>query len=118
MKLQVFSEEYDQAATREALLRRDIRKDERQIDAARANVSDDKQSLQRQTIDAYVSNGADLGRPLRPHGQENALPAQQTYLEEAAGSLSSAMSSLRFSEHALVERTDQLSRDRPSRVPR
>ena len=98
-------------ATREALLRRDIRKDERQIDAARANVSDDKQSLQRQTIDAYVSDGATSDALSVLTGTENALPAQQTYLEDAAGSLSSAMSSLRFSEHALVERTDQLSRD-------
>ena len=111
VKLQVLSEEYDQAATREALLRRDIRKDERQIDAARTNVSDDKQSLQRQTIDAYVSDGATSDALSVLTGTENAFPAQQTYLEDAAGSLSSAMSSLRFSEHALVERTDQLSRD-------
>jgi len=111
VKLQVLSEEYDQVATREALLRRDIRKDERQIDAARANVSDDKQSLQRQTIDAYVSDGATSDALSVLTGTENAFPAQQTYLEDAAGSLSSAMSSLRFSEHALVERTDQLSRD-------
>ena len=102
VKLQVLSEEYDQVATREALLRRDIRKDERQIDAARANVSDDKQSLQRQTIDAYVSDGATSDALSVLTDTENALPAQQTYLEDAAGSLSSAMSSLRFSEHALV----------------
>jgi len=111
VKLQVLSEEYDQAATREALLRRDIRKDERRIDAARSNVSDDKQLLQRQTIDAYVSDGATSDDLSALTGNENALPAQQTYLEDAAGSLSSAVSSLRFSEHALVERANQLARD-------
>ena len=111
VKLEVLSEEYDQAATREALIERDIRKDERSIAFARSNVCEDKQSLQRQAIDAYVNDSATSGVLSALTSKENALPAQQTYLEAAAGNLSTAVSSLRFSEHSLVERTAQLERD-------
>jgi cell wall-associated NlpC family hydrolase len=111
VKLQVLSEEYDQAATREALLNRDIHKDERSIAYARSSVDEDKQSLQRQAVDAYVNDAASSGELSALTTQQNALPARDTYLEAAAGSLSTAVSSLRLSEHALVERTAHLGRD-------
>ena len=111
VKLQVLSEEYDQASTREALLKSDIRKDERSIANARLTVGEDKQALQRQAIDAYVNDSANSGDFSALTGMENALPAQQTYLEAVAGNLSTAMSSLRFSEHVLVQSMTQLGRD-------
>ncbi|HXZ82161.1 MAG TPA: NlpC/P60 family protein [Acidimicrobiales bacterium] len=111
VELQVLSEEYDQAATREALIVRDIRKDERSIASTQSSVSEDKQSLQRQAIDAYVNDATASEVFSALTAQENALPAQQAYLQAAAGNLSTAVSSLRISEHALVERTAQLERD-------
>ncbi len=111
VKLQILSEEYDQAATREAQLNRDVHKDLRSIAEARDAVAEDKASLERQAIDAYVNGGSTSGVLSVLTGKENALPAEQTYLQAAAGNLSIAVSSLRFSEHALVTRTTQLRHD-------
>jgi cell wall-associated NlpC family hydrolase len=111
VKLEVLSEEYDQASTREALLRRDIDRDERSIASTRSTVRSDRQALQEQVIDAYVSDDASSGVFSVLTVKENALPAQQAYLEAAAGNLSTAVTSLRFSEHALVERIAQLGHD-------
>jgi cell wall-associated NlpC family hydrolase len=111
VKLEVLSEEYDQASTGEALLRRDIDADERSIASTRSTVHSDRQALQEQVIDAYVSDDASSGVFSVLTVKENALPAQQAYLEAAAGNLSTAVTSLRFSEHALVERVAQLGRD-------
>ena len=108
LKLQVLGEEYDQAATREALLKRDIHKDLGAIAAARAAVGSDRHSLEREVIDAYVNDGTAASALSVLTGKENAYPAQQTYLEAAAGKLSAAVSTLRVSEHALVARTAQL----------
>jgi cell wall-associated NlpC family hydrolase len=111
VKLQVLGEEYDQAATREALLKRDIHKDLGAIATARATAGTDRQSLEREVIDAYVNDGASSSALSVLTGKENAYPAQQTYLEAAAGKLSTAVALLRVSEHALIARTAQLRRD-------
>ena len=111
VKLQVLGEEYDQAATREALLKRDIHKDLRSIATTRATVGTDRQSLEREVIDAYVNDGTSSGALSVLTGKEDAYPAQQTYVEAAAGKLSAAVSTLRGSEHALIARTTQLLHD-------
>ena len=111
VKLQVLGEEYDQAATREALLKRDIHKDLRSIATTRATVGTDRQSLEREVIDAYVNDGTSSGALSVLTGKEDAYPAQQTYVEAAAGKLSAAVSTLRVSEHALIARTTQLRHD-------
>ena len=110
-KLKVLDEQYDQASTRESLLRRDIDKDEWSIASTRSTVHLDRRALQTQVIDAYVSGEASSGVFSVLAVDENALPAQQAYLEAAAGNLSTAVSSLRISEHVLVERIAQLGRD-------
>ena len=111
VKLQVLGEEYDQAATREALLKRDIHKDLRAIATTRATAGTDRRSLEREVIDAYVNDGTSSGALSVLTGKEDAYPAQQTYVEAAAGKLSAAVSTLRVSEHALIARTTQLRHD-------
>ncbi len=111
VKLQVLSEEYDQAATREAQLNRDIRKEEWSITSAQSSVRQDKRRLQRQAIETYVSDGSASSPLSALTAQQNAFPEQETYVEAAAGNLSIAVSSLRLSEHALVKRTAQLRHD-------
>lgn len=111
LELGVLSEDYDQASTRESLLRRDIDRDEWSIASTRSTVHFDRRALQTQVIDAYVGAEASSGVFSVLTVDENALPAQQAYIEAAAGNLSTAVSSLRFSEHVLVERVAQLGRD-------
>jgi peptidoglycan DL-endopeptidase CwlO len=108
-RLQVLSEEYDQANVHLSLLQRDLRKDRTARDVAAQTVSRDRKNLVMQAIDAYVSDGAASGLLSILTAQSGSLPAQETYLEVVAGSLTTAVTSYRISVRALTNRTAQLS---------
>lgn len=106
-KLQILSEEYDQAHTRAQATATLVRADEASLVSAQRNVSADGAQLRKQAIEAYVAAGAGGGLTLS--GNANALPLQQTYLAVASGGLDTAITSLHDSEHHLQVRRATLT---------
>jgi cell wall-associated NlpC family hydrolase len=111
-KLQILSEEYDQQKTHLAVVKSDIKKDVAATDNAESALARDRKNLVTQAIDAYVSDGDSAGVASILSAKSSTLGAQQAYLESAAGSLSNAITIYRTAAHALVVRTQQLSRAR------
>jgi len=107
-KLQVLSEEYDQARLRHAALGRQIAADRAALGDARSSVARDAHNLQDQAVAAYVTAGSAPGLSVLMTGSVNSLPLQQTYLQAASGSLSTAVTSLHDSEHRLSVRESTL----------
>jgi peptidoglycan DL-endopeptidase CwlO len=110
--LQVLSEAYDRQQTHLALVKSDIKKDVMATDRAEAVVTSDRKALVAQAIDAYVTGGESAGVSAILSAKSSTLPAQQAYLQSAAGSLDTAITNYRTAAHALVVRTAQLSRAR------
>ncbi|HUZ20467.1 MAG TPA: NlpC/P60 family protein [Acidimicrobiales bacterium] len=109
-KIQVLSEEYDQARVRKAALRKQIGADQSALANAGKNVRNDSVNLRREAISAYVNDGATAGLSSLLSTSANALPAQQTYMAVASSSLTTSITSLRDSEHQLSVRQTTLSR--------
>jgi cell wall-associated NlpC family hydrolase len=99
VKLQILSEEYDQAQARARSLKAEIRAETAAIGAAQRRVATDQAALRRQAIDAYVAAGSASGVVLS--GNPNLLPLQQTYLSAAADGLDTAITSLHDATHRL-----------------
>jgi len=108
-KIQVLSEEYDQARVRNAALHKQIGADQSALDKAEKNVSHDSVNLRREAINAYVNNGASAGLSSLLSTSANALPAQQTYMAVASSSLNTSITTLKDSEHQLSVRQSTLS---------
>jgi len=108
-KLQVLSEEYDQARLRHAALGRQIATDTAAIGTARHTVGRDTRHLRDQAVAAYVAAGSAAGLSVIMTGSASSLPLQQTYLQAASGSLSTAITSLHDSEHRLSVREATLA---------
>lgn len=111
-KLQVLSEEYDQQETHLTLVDSDIKKDVAATNEAQQALARAHADLVRQAIDAYVTDDNSAGITSILSAKSSTLPAQQAYLESAAGSLSTAITNYRTAAHTLVGRTGQLSRAR------
>lgn len=109
-KLQILAEEYDQANNRLFLLQRDVRYDTLARDAAAAAAAKDRKSLLSQAVATYVNDGSASGLSSILSAKSNTLPSQQTYLEAAAGTLSTAVTTYLVSVQTLSDRTAQLSR--------
>ncbi len=108
-KLQVLSEEYDQARLRHAALGRQIATDTAAIGTAHHTVERDTRHLRDQAVAAYVAAGSAAGLSVIMTGSASSLPLQQTYLQAASGSLSTAITSLHDSEHRLSVREATLA---------
>lgn len=111
-KLQVLAEEYDQQKTHLALVESDIKLDVAETNRAQNALAFDRKQLVTQAIDAYISDGDSGGFASIISAKSSMLPAQQAYLQSAAGSLSTAIVNYRTAAHALVVRTNQLSQAR------
>jgi cell wall-associated NlpC family hydrolase len=111
-KLQVLSEAYDRQHAHLALVQSDIKKDVSATDRAEAAETSDRKALVTQAIDAYVTDGNSAGVSAILSAKSSTLPAQQAYLQSAAGSLDTAITNYRTAAHTLVVRTTQLSRAR------
>lgn len=111
-KLQVLSEEYDRQQTHLDLVKSDIKKDVTATNHAEAAVTRDRKDLVSQAIEAYVSDGNSAGVSAMLASKSSTLPAQQAYLQSAAGSLATAVANYRTAAHSLIVRTQQLFRAR------
>jgi peptidoglycan DL-endopeptidase CwlO len=111
-KLQILGEEYDQQKIHLATIESDINTDVAATKRAELALAGDRKALVTQAIDAYVFDGESGGVSSMLAAKSSTLPAQQTYLQSAAGSLASAITNYRLAAHALVVRTGQLSRAR------
>lgn len=109
LKLQILSEEYDQAGTRARLLDARIRRDQAALAGDRREVTTERRALRSAAITAYVSAGSG-GVPLS--GNPNLLPMQQTYLSAASGTLQQAVISLHDAEHQTAVQAATLGRAR------
>lgn len=109
-KLQVLSEEYDQAKLRAASLDSQIESDRSALGRAEGAVHNDSANLRHQAVSAYVNAGSTSGLSAVMTGSENSLPLQQAYLQAASGSLRTAMTSLQDSEHQLSVRQSTLQK--------
>ncbi|MCU1492342.1 MAG: cell surface protein [Acidimicrobiaceae bacterium] len=107
-KLQVLSEEYDQAKLRAASLGKQIGNDKSLLGKAQGSVARDAKNLRHEAINAYISAGSAGGLSILMSSSANSLPLQQTYLQAASGSLKTAMTSLQDSEHQLSVRQTTL----------
>jgi peptidoglycan DL-endopeptidase CwlO len=111
-KLQILGEEYDQQEIHLATVESDIKTDSAAATRAQRVLEGDRKSLVTQAIDAYVFDGESGGVSSILSAKSSTLPAQQTYLQSAAGSLSTAITNYRTAARALVVRTDQLAHAR------
>ena len=102
-KLQVLSEEYDQQKTHLGVVEVDIKKDVAATNRAENALSHDRKDLVAQAIDTYVSDGNSAGVASILSAKSSTLPAQQAYLQSAAGSLTTAITNYRTAAHALVD---------------
>ncbi|MGA8296923.1 MAG: NlpC/P60 family protein, partial [Acidimicrobiales bacterium] len=111
-KLQVLSEQYDQQKTHLLLIKSDITKDVAAQNKAQLAVAVDRKDLVTQAIDAYVYDGNSSGVSAVLSSKSSTLPAQQAYLQSAAGSFRTTITNYRTAAHSLAVRTQQLSRAR------
>jgi cell wall-associated NlpC family hydrolase len=109
-RLQVLSEEYDQARLRDESLQQQISSDRASIVRTAHSVRSDAKSLRRAAIAAYIGAGSGAGLSAALIGDASSLPLQQAYLAAAAASLGSASTSLTDSEHRLSVRRSTLER--------
>ena len=107
VKLQILSEEYDQAGMRAGVLAGKIRLERLGLAGAERRVASDRTALRSAAITAYVTAG-DGGMPLS--GNPDALPLQQTYLSAASGTLQQTVTLLDDAEHHLTVRAATLHR--------
>ncbi len=103
-RLQILSEEYDQAALRVTSLGRQIRADRALLGRAESSVHLDAASLRHDAVVAYVNAGSSSELSVVMSADASSLPIQQAYLQAASGSLSTAMTSLQDSRHRLTVR--------------
>jgi len=108
-KLQILGEEYDQAQSREVTLAAQISRDQKAIASARSTVQKDQANLQQQALDAYVDAGMTSGLSAALSSDANALPLQQTYLGVVQSNLSTAVTEVQDSEHALTDQETALT---------
>jgi len=109
-KLQVLSEEYDQAKLREQSLGRQITHDRSALSEAESSVSQNTATLRKEAVDAYVSAGSGSGLSALMTSNASSLPLQQAYLQAASSSLKTATTSLQDAEHHLTIRETTLSK--------
>jgi cell wall-associated NlpC family hydrolase len=109
-KLGILAEQYDQASTRATGLAEDLSIDAAALAGARSEVGADAVALRREAIIAYVSDGSASGG-LTSIIADDAGDAvlSQTYLEAAAGGLTSAITTLQDSQHRLQVRQQTLA---------
>jgi cell wall-associated NlpC family hydrolase len=103
-RIEILSEEYDQAAAKSAALTAAQGADERAYSAATSLVTRDTATLHNQAVEAYVDAGASSGFGAAFSGSASTLPVQQTYIAAAAGDLDSAIATLHNSEITLHAR--------------
>jgi cell wall-associated NlpC family hydrolase len=103
-KIEILSEEYDQASGHLAVIRRQLATDQRAIAQATTRVSIDSQRLTEQAVNAYVNAGSETAISSVISKSGDSLPLQQTYLAVASGNLTSDVTTLENSKYALHER--------------
>ncbi|HEY5272117.1 MAG TPA: NlpC/P60 family protein [Acidimicrobiales bacterium] len=108
-KIEILSEEYDQASGHLSVIRHQLAGDEHAITIAQSNVTLDTAKLTNQAVNAYVNAGAETAFSAVISKSGNSLPLQQTYLAVASGNLSSDVTTLENSKYALHERGLALS---------
>lgn len=108
-KLQILSEEYDQAGNRESALQHQVSADAVALQRTERAVLRDSAVLRKQAIEAYVSGGSAAGLSSMLSSSADALPLQQTYLQAASSNLDEAVSRVKDSEHRLGVRRSTLT---------
>jgi cell wall-associated NlpC family hydrolase len=101
-RIDILSEEYDQATVRDNGLRHQIASDTSALASSRATIATDTHNLAIQAAEAYVAGGSGQGIAGIANADPNALPLRQTYLQAASGSLSTAISTLQNAQHRLA----------------
>jgi peptidoglycan DL-endopeptidase CwlO len=108
-KIEILSEEYDQASGHLTVIRRQLATDQRAISKAQTDVNIDTAKLTDQAVNAYVNSGSETAISSVISKNGNSLPLQQTYLAVASGNLTSDVTALENSKYALHERGLALS---------
>jgi cell wall-associated NlpC family hydrolase len=103
-RIEILSEEYDQASGHAAQLKSVISTDTASLNAAQSTVSHDGAALRTQAVDAYVDAGSTGSLPAVLSNNAGVLPLRQTYLSAAAGSVDTAIAALENSEVTLHNR--------------
>ncbi len=107
-KLEILSEEYDEALTRTNGLATASSRASAEFKAAAARVAADTARLHTDAVNAYVDAGASAGLGESFSASASSLPVQQTYIAAASGSLDSAIASLQNAELTLAARKASL----------
>ncbi len=110
LKLQVLSEEYDQAQLRAASLHASVERDRAALLGAGAALRRTSTALREDAVAAYVSGGGASDLSVVMTGSASSLQLRQTYLDAAAGSLSTAATSFVDSRHRFAVREQTLRR--------
>ena len=108
-RIDVLSEEYDQAAARAAALAQQKRVDVAAYSAAASTVARDTVALHRQAVNAYVDAGGSANLATAFSKNASSLPAQQTYIAAASGALNTAIATLHNSQITLSARKASLA---------
>lgn len=108
-KLDILSEEYDQASTHLMVIRHELTNDKRSFSQAASAVSTDTAHLKSQAVNAYVNAGSESGFSAAISKDGDVLPLQETYLDVASGNIEGDISTLQNSKYALQQRGLALS---------
>jgi cell wall-associated NlpC family hydrolase len=108
-KIEILSEEYDQASGHLTVVRHQLAADQRAITTATTRVNVDTQKLTDQAVNAYVNAGSETAISSVISKDGDSLPLQQTYLAVASGNLTNDVTTLENSKYALHERGLALS---------
>jgi len=102
IRLGILSEEYNQTLLQKDLLTQRIARARIEIGQLQATIDKDQRAIVREAINTYVQGGSQSGA--LPGANPNSAPAQQTYLEVAAGDLNTSISELENDQHRLAMR--------------
>ena len=100
-KIEILSEEYDQAAGRMRSLEQQQSADASAFSSAQSKVKTDTSSLHQQAVNAYVEAGSTDGIATAFSTNASTLPVRQTYIAAASSNLDSAIAALHNSEITL-----------------
>lgn len=105
-KINILSEEYDEAQTRVGELRKQVAVQSVAIKAAARTLQGKEGNLRSQAILAYVDDGANQGDGASAvlTNSQDIAPLQQAYLQVASGSLSQAVNAVELAKRALQQR--------------
>jgi peptidoglycan DL-endopeptidase CwlO len=107
-RINILSEEYDQAQIRVGELGRQVATETAALQAAEAKFQQQTATLRQQAILAYVTSGSDAGDAAILDGSQNDVPLAQGYLQAASGTLAEATNAVQLSERALADRRGDL----------